>query len=205
MALQTLTVKDNLTPYNYSNGPGVSRIKYIVIHYFGSLGTAKSVSDYFRRPGIRASAHYALDDGKTVYRCVRDNNVAWHCGDSGKGTIKGLCTNSNSIGIEVRPYKIDTSTAADASKKDWYFSEAVTDNLVEFTRHMMELYGVPPERVVRHYDVTAKLCPRPWMGDDVNTYYKTTGNAQWQKFKERLVEEALTQEQFNQGDSRNYR
>lgn len=41
------------------------------------------------------------------------------------------------------------------------------------------------------YDVTGKWCPRPWMGDDTNTYYGTSGNEQWKKFKERLSGEEL--------------
>lgn len=36
-----------------------------------------------------------------------------------------------------------------------------------------------------------KWCPRPWMGDDTNTYYGTSGNEQWKKFKERLSGEEL--------------
>ena len=38
---------------------------------------------------------------------------------------------------------------------------------------------------------TGKWCPRPWMGDDTNTYYGTSGNEQWKKFKERLSGEEL--------------
>ena len=43
----------------------------------------------------------------------------------------------------------------------------------------MKKYGVPVERVLRHFDVTGKKCPAP-MVDDVNM---------WKGFKERLVEE----------------
>lgn len=39
--------------------------------------------------------------------------------------------------------------------------------------------------------LTGKWCPRPWMGDDTNTYYGTSGNEQWKKFKERLSGEEL--------------
>lgn len=33
---------------------------------------------------------------------------------------------------------------------------------------------------------TGKWCPRPWMGDDMNAYYGTSGNEQWARFKARL-------------------
>ena len=52
----------------------------------------------------------------------------------------------------------------------------------------MEKYNIPAENVVRHYDVTGKWCPRPWMGDDMNAYYGTSGNEQWARFKARLSE-----------------
>ena len=77
--------------------------KYIVIHYFGALGTAKGVSEYFKTPGIQASAHYALDEGDTIYRCVRDKDIAWHCGANKYKHPE--CRNSNSIGIEARPFQ----------------------------------------------------------------------------------------------------
>ena len=67
----------------------------------------------------------------------------------------------------------------------------IVDNLVVFTQMLMQKYNVPLENVVRHYDVTGKWCPRPWMGDDRNTYYGTSGNEQWKKFKERLSGEEL--------------
>lgn len=41
---------------------------------------------------------------------------------------------------------------------------------------------------LRHYDVTVKACPRPWVGEDINTYYGKTGNQLWAEFKARLTE-----------------
>lgn len=125
-----------------------------------------------------------------VYQCVEDNNIAWHCGTSG-AYVHPRCRNENSIGIEVRPYKLDKSTARSAAPADWYFPPEIVDNLVVFTQMLMQKYNVPLENVVRHYDVTGKWCPRPWMGDDTNTYYGTSGNEQWKKFKERLSGEEL--------------
>ena len=170
--------------------PTLNNNEYIVIHYFGSLGTAAAVANYFNTPGIQASAHYCLDEGSTVYQCVEDNNIAWHCGTSG-AYVHPRCRNENSIGIEVRPYKLDKSTARSAAPADWYFPPEIVDNLVVFTQMLMQKYNVPLENVVRHYDVTGKWCPRPWMGDDTNTYYGTSGNEQWKKFKERLSGEEL--------------
>lgn len=56
---------------------------------------------------------------------------------------------------------------------------------------LMQKYNVPLENVVRLTTLPGKWCPRPWMGDDTNTYYGTSGNEQWKKFKERLSGEEL--------------
>ena len=51
----------------------------------------------------------------------------------------------------------------------------------------MDKYGVPAERVLRHYDVTGKRCPAPWVDRP----------GEWEDFKGRLEVEAVTQEQFD--------
>lgn len=180
-----LTVEKRIISRNFTRAGAGRKIEYIVIHYFGSLGTAAAVENYFAGADRQASAHYCLDEGDIVYQCVEDNNIAWHCGTSG-GYVHPRCRNANSIGIEVRPYKLDKTTAGSAAARDWYFTEKTVDNLVEFTRALMEKYNIQAENVVRHYDVTGKWCPRPWMGDDMNAYYGTSGNEQWARFKARL-------------------
>ncbi len=141
--------------------------------------------DYFDRDSTNASAHYALDDD-SITQAVLDENVAWHCGDSGIGTLKGKCTNANSIGIEVRPYKVNSSHIS-AADTDWYFHEATIENLVELVKYLMAKHNIDIDHVIRHYDVTAKRCPRPWVGDDVNTFYGKTGNQLWAEFKSSLA------------------
>lgn len=198
-----LKIEQRLTTINFTDKNNIGRIKYIVIHYFGSLGSAAAVANYFRSAYRGASAHYTLDEGDTVYQCVEDGDIAWHCGTKG-AYVHPYCRNSNSIGIEVRPYKIDPSTATDAMKKDWYFTDKTIDNLVVFTKYLMKKYNVPPENVIRHYDVTGKWCPRPYIGDDINQYWHVTGNEMWRRFKERISSEEeqsdmgkITQEEFN--------
>lgn len=183
-----LPITQDLITVNYSRRTN-RLIEYIVIHYFGALGDDAGVVNYFDRDGINASAHYALDDD-SITQAVLDGDAAWHCGDSGKGTLKGKCCNANSIGIEVRPYKANTSHLS-AADTDWYFHEQTTENLVELVRYLMDKHGIDADHVVRHFDVTSKLCPRPWVGDDINTYYGKTGNQLWADFKSKLEDDAM--------------
>lgn len=178
-------IKDNLTPVNHKTGGCTPR--FIVVHYFGALGTAAGVADYFKTPGIQASAHYAVDEGNIIYRCVKETDVAWHCGD---GTKHPECRNWNSLGVELRPKKLNTKSMG-AWDSDWFFDPKTLDNAEWIIRKLMKKYNIPIDRVLRHYDVSGKFCPRPFMGDDTNLYYHTSGNVQWQRFKERLVDEVV--------------
>lgn len=179
-----LPITQDLITVNFTRRTN-RKIEWIVIHYFGALGDDVAVVDYFDRDATNASAHYALDDD-SITQAVLDENTAWHCGDSGKGAFKGLCTNANSIGIEVRPYKVNSAHVS-AVDSDWYFHEQTIDNLRELVRYLMAKHGIDADHVIRHYDVTAKWCPRPWMGDDINTYYGKTGNQLWADFKTSLT------------------
>ena len=160
------------------------KIEYIVVHYFGALGTAQQTCAYFKSVNRRASAHYFVDGGG-IWQCVEDKYASWHCGDSGTGTHKSRCNNSNSIGIEVAPRKVSTKTMS-AGDKDWYFDKATISNLETLIKSLMATYSIDIDHVIRHYDVTSKLCPRPWVGDDINTYYVKSGNQLWREFKTSL-------------------
>ena len=91
-----LTVEKRIISRNFTRAGAGRKIEYIVIHYFGSLGTAAAVANYFAGADRQASAHYCLDEGNIVYQCVEDNNIAWHCGTSG-GYVHPRCRNANSI------------------------------------------------------------------------------------------------------------
>lgn len=182
-----MTIEKKLTKFNFSEGENARCIKYIVIHYFGSLGSAESVANYFAKSYRGASAHYSLDEGSIVWQSVEDENIAWHCGTSGT-YFHNDCRNSNSIGIEVRPYKMNEDRASFAEDNDWYFTEQTIANLVIFTKYLMHKYNIPASRVIRHYDVTHKRCPRPYMGDDINTYHGVSGNVMWHRFKTEIAD-----------------
>ena len=51
---------------------------------------------------------------------------------------------------------------ADTSR-DWYFEDATVEAAVELTRDLMDKYNVPADHIIRHYDVTGKICPNPYV------------------------------------------
>lgn len=142
-----------------------SKKKYIVVHFTANDGdSARGNGEYFAREITGASAHLFVDENEVV--CSVDlDYVAYHCG--AEAYIHPKCRNSNSIGIEL------------CSRKDkdgmYYFTEETMDRAIELIRGLMKKYDIPIKNVIRHYDVTGKICPAPFVG---------AGQADWEKFKE---------------------
>jgi hypothetical protein len=165
-----------LTPYNYTNGD-ISRIKYIVIHYVGALGGAEANCKYYASQYIGASAHYFVGFNGEIWQSVEDKNIAWHCG--AKTYKHPECRNTNSLGIELCVR--NKGSQADTSR-DWYFEDATVREAKELTKMLMERYGIKEDHIIRHYDVTGKICPNPYV-------YNHTKHT-WQDFKDSLVTSA---------------
>lgn len=158
-----MEIKENITTRNYTKGNNRS-IKYIVIHYVGAVSSAKNNSDYFKSEYRGASAHYFVDDND-IYRVVRDEDIAWHCGTRGK--YYSNCRNSNSIGIEMCCYNNNGTLD---------ISENIVNRTIELVKELKAKYNISTDNVIRHYDVTHKCCPAPFV-NNVN---------RWNDFKNRL-------------------
>lgn len=153
-----------ITKINRKKTNDTNRIKYIVIHYVGATGGAEANCKYFYSTYRGASAHYFVGHGGEVWQCVEDGDTAWHCGAlfyKHKG-----CRNSNSIGIELCVRK----------GSNWYFEDATVNAAIELTRELMQKYNVPVDNVLRHYNVTGKICPEPYVRDAIA----------WERFKKAL-------------------
>ena len=158
-------------PSNHYAGRDGNAIRYIVLHYTANNGdTAKNNADYFAGANRRASAHYFVDENE-VWQSARDTDAAWHCGgsiESDHHPLRGICTNRNSIGVEM---------CSDIVGGKYVITAQTVDLAVQLVRQLMAKYRIPIDRVVRHYDVTGKLCPESWVRDE----------SLWRKFKARLT------------------
>lgn len=164
-----------LTSYNYSKGQA-GRIQYIVIHYVGALGGAEANCKYYASQFLGAGAHYFVGFGGEIWQSVEDENIAWHCG--AKSYVHPECRNSNSLGIELC---VRNKGSQSDTSKDWYFEDATVKAAVELIRELMKKYNVPVDKVVRHYDVTGKICPNPYV-------YNHTRHT-WEGFMAALTED----------------
>ena len=52
--------------------------------------------------------------------------------------------------------------------------DATLDNAERLIKALMFIFNIPKERVVRHYDVTGKVCPgwSGWYGENSREWYK---------------------------------
>lgn len=186
-----------------------SKIKYIVIHYTAGLsskvGSARNTAAFFARPtsqgGRDASADFIVDDMEIVqYNPDLTGRNCWHCGGKKQGS-KGashynICNNSNSIGIEICSTNT-TKPSAGANDKAWSLSDAAVKNAVELTKYLMAAFNVPPENVIRHYDVTGKACPGVvgWNG--------YTNESAWNAFKSSIKGENKPADKSTEGGTNN--
>lgn len=145
-------------------------INWICLHFTANNGdTAKNNADYFAREVVKASAHYFVDPNGVV-QSVKDSDTAWHCGRERGGSYYNDCRNANSIGIEM---------CSVIRNGVYVIPEETMKRAAKLTRELMAKYHVPVSRVCRHYDVTHKDCPEPWVRNP----------RLWQKFKDMLTEE----------------
>lgn len=147
-------------------------LHYIVVHYdAGKKATARNNVDAFTHLLTGTSAHYFVDEVE-VAMSLDPKHIAHHCGGAkyNNGTpapLHKICKNSNSIGVEL---------CSDFVNGKYIITEATALRGAGFVAWLMREYDIPIDRVVRHYDVTGKHCPMPYVDE-----------AEWKKFKNLII------------------
>lgn len=123
--------------------PGTKRSKTtkIVLHYTGkSEVPAINTWKYFNNNNVYASAHFIVGLEGEIYYAVPMNEIAYTSNSA----------NSYSIGIECA-----------TTGKDDHYSDKQYKALVQLVSWLCEYYKLNPKNdIIRHYDVTKKICPR---------------------------------------------
>lgn len=166
-----MTITDRIIPVNKYNRPGTkSAPKKICVHYTGNAGSGAAAGAAYQMnvakgvfaskgQSVWTSSQYLVGLGGEVIRCVPDDEVAYAAANNNVGVIH----------IEV--------CHPDASGK--FTAEAVA-SLGELVRGLMRKYKISAENVVRHYDLTGKLCPM---------YYIDAGR--WAELKKSITAQKL--------------
>ena len=171
-------------------------IKYLAIHYTAggssSPGSAQAIYNVFSQRS--ASADFAVDDRDIVqFNPNLKNYYCWAIGDKGSGSLKNQATNRNTISIEICSNLAKGTSAAVPNHQGWSFTNASLGNALRLARYLMKKYNIPKERVIRHYDVTGKLCPGivGWnngvlYGTDGHVTNNKNNSSTWSQFKSML-------------------
>mgnify|MGYP001713707851 CR=1 FL=1 len=69
-----------------------------------------------------------------------------------------------------------------------FIKEETVTNAIKLTKFLMEKYDISVENIIRHYDVTGKICPRSFVEDE----------KLWLAFKDRLEDEEV--KRYNTSD-----
>lgn len=177
-------------------------IKYLAIHYTAgassAAGRARNNQAVFNKG--KASADFAVDDKEMIqFNPDVKNYYCWAVGDKkktagGGAQLYGRATNYNTISIEICSNLRKGTTAKIPNHEGWTFTEAAINNAVRLAKILMRKYNIPIDRVVRHYDVSGKICPGV-PGWTTGRLFTTKGERtseysdekEWLKFKKRLV------------------
>lgn len=153
-----------LTENEYSRpGTKTGRINNIVIHYTANPGsTAMQNRDYFE--GLKenhltkASSHFVVGIEGEIVQCVPTWEVAYASNHR----------NGDTVSIETcHP------------KEDGKYTKETYRSLVELTAWLCKKFDLNEEDVIRHYDVTGKICPK----------YFVENEGAWKQFKEDVKEQ----------------
>ena len=155
--VQLLTVNEYSRP-----GIALDQINGIVIHYTANPGTsAQANRDYFE--GLKdshvtkASSHFIVGLEGEIVQCIPTAEIAYASNERNSDTISIECCYEN---------------------EDGSFNQATYDSVVRLTAWLCARSGLNAEDVIRHYDVTGKMCP---------VYYVDNPNA-WEQFRTDVTE-----------------
>jgi len=147
---------DLLTPSEWARPEtNLLNVSGLVIHWVGNPMTSpKANRDYWEtREGTYGSAHYIVGIDGEVMRCLPENEMAYHCGakEYKPSAIEkfGTYPNNSTIGIETCHLNWQGQYSVKTLR-------ALTDLCVDLS----DKYGIEPENIVRHFDITGKDCPR---------------------------------------------
>lgn len=155
-------IETDIIPLDGASRTGIALegVKDIVIHYVGNPGTtAEQNRGWYVNEQSDVSSHFIVGLDGEILQCIPLDEKS--CATNWR--------NKDTISIET--------CHPDSSGK---FNKKTYASLVRLTAWLCDAYGLDTEHVIRHYDVTEKICPK---------YFVEHEDA-WEQFKED-VEESL--------------
>lgn len=150
----------DLLDVNEYSRPGIplEEIKGIVIHYTANPGsTAQNNRDYFQglkdSHETKVSSHFVVGIQGEIVQCIPSTEIAYASNSRNSDTLSIECCHEDESGK---------------------FTEETYISLVRLTGWLCWRYNLTSQDVIRHYDVTEKICPK----------YYVDYPEEWEKFKQ---------------------
>ena len=146
-AFPDLPITEEFLTQNPYSRPGLalsSNPQYVVIHYTANPGsTAEQNRNYFENlkdtGETYASAQFVIGLEGEIIQCVPCNEMAY-------------CSNHlNDVCISIEMCHPDETGA---------FNDATYNSCVYLVARLMNYYHIDMDHLIRHYDVTGKVCPK---------------------------------------------
>ena len=141
---QPVIKADLLDPNPYSRPQQkLTEVNGIVVHYVGNPGTsAEANRNYFnglaKSKATYASSHFIIDLDGTIVQCIPLTEISYASNSRNKDTISiEVCHPDETGKFTTESYKA----------------------LVTLTRWLSSKYELNSDAIIRHYDITGKLCP----------------------------------------------
>lgn len=156
-----------VNPYSRP-GTALEKVNGIVIHYTANPGaTAIANRNYFENlkdtHTTKASSHFVVGLEGEIVQCIPTAEIAYASNDRNSDTISIECCYKN---------------------EDGSFEQATYDSVIRLTAWLCEKFGLTSEDVIRHYDVTGKLCPLYYVEhEDAWTQFKKDVDIYLQVYK----------------------
>lgn len=149
-----------LLDINEYSRPGIplEQVNGIVIHYTANPGSgAMANRDYFEglkdAHTTKASSHFVVGLEGEVVQCIPTTEIAYASNDRNGDTIAIECCHPDDTGA---------------------FNTATYQSMVQLTAWLCNRFGLTSQDVIRHYDVTGKLCPKYFVEhEDAWNQFKT--------------------------------
>ncbi|MGO5051201.1 peptidoglycan recognition protein family protein [Lachnospiraceae bacterium LCP25S3_G4] len=156
----------DLLSVNDFSRPGIEsdKITGIVVHYTANPGsTAQQNRDYFE--GLKdsqitkASSHFVIGLEGEIVQCIPTWEIAYASNERNRNTVSIECCHPDTTGE---------------------FTNETYNSCVKLTAWLCQKFGLTEKDVIRHYDVTGKMCPKFYVEHE----------EEWIQFKEH-VKDAL--------------
>ena len=138
-----------MNPYSRP-GTQSDKINNIVIHYTANPGTsAEQNRNYFENlkdvKKTKASSHFIVGIEGEIIQCVPTWETAYASNNR----------NHDTVSIETCHLQSDGK-----------YTEETYQSLVQLTAWLCEKFDLTEEDIIRHYDITGKICPKYFVEDE---------------------------------------